>query len=81
MKKNYEKPGVILTNERCEGVFMASGDNEIPCRFGRTEANAGSDVCQNCSVSGGERDHKLPGTESPRKEDFTTCIDGKPIKK
>lgn len=81
MKKTYEKPGIIPSCEKSEGIFMASGDDtDKVCRFGRTEANPGSDVCQNCSLSGGERDHKLPGTESPKKEDFTTCIDNMPIK-
>lgn len=66
-----------------EGIFMASGENHTPittCRFGRTEANAGSDVCQECSRSSGLQSSHRPGEESARKEDFTGCIDGLPIK-
>jgi len=49
---NYEKPTVIVTGENIEGVYLASGDHLEQCRFGRTEASAGSDVCQECSKSG-----------------------------
>ena len=51
---NYEKPTVIVTGENIEGVYLASGDHPEQCRFGRTEASAGSDVCQECS----KRDRK-----------------------
>ena len=39
---NYEKPTVIVTGENIEGVYLASGDHLEQCRFGRTEASAGS---------------------------------------
>ena len=52
--KKYVKPEVVETKEYAEGVYLASGgstDNssgpeETACRFGRKEANAGSDTCQ-----------------------------------
>lgn len=82
--KKYVKPEVVETKEYAEGVYLASGsssDNaEEVCRFGRKEANAGSDTCQECSKSGGQRNTPLPGEESARGEDFTGCIDGKPVK-
>ena len=61
--KKYVKPEVVETKEYAEGVYLASGgstDNssgpeESVCRFGRKEANAGSDTCQECSKSGGQR--------------------------
>ena len=57
--KKYVKPEVVETKEYAEGVYLASGgstDNssgpeETVCRFGRKEANAGSDTCQECSKS------------------------------
>ena len=78
--KKYVKPEVVETKEYAEGVYLASGgstDNssgpeETACRFGRKEANAGSDTCQECSKSGGE---------SAREADFTGCIDGRPVKR
>ena len=87
--KKYVKPEVVETKEYAEGVYLASGgstDNssgseEAVCRFGRKEANAGSDTCQECSKSGGQRNTPLPGEESARGEDFTGCIDGRPVKK
>ncbi len=82
--KKYVKPEVVETKEYAEGVYLASGNSsdadEEVCRFGRKEANAGSDVCQECSKSGEERSTPLPGEESARREDFTGCIDGKPVK-
>lgn len=67
--KKYVKPEVVETKEYAEGVYLASGgstDNssgpeEAVCRFGRKEANAGSDTCQECSKSGGQRNTPLPG--------------------
>ena len=44
-------------------------------------ANAGSDTCQECSKSGGQRNTPLPGEESAREADFTGCIDGRPVKR
>ena len=50
--KKYVKPEVVETKEYAEGVYLASGgstDNssgpeETACRFGRKEANAGSEI-------------------------------------
>lgn len=77
---NYEKPTVIAAKENMEGVYLASGDHPEQCRFGRTEASAGSDVCQECSKSGGKRSNPLPGEESARREDFVSCVDNMPVK-
>ena len=52
---NYEKPVVVMAEESTEGVYLASGDHLEQCRFGRTEASAGADACQECSKSGGKR--------------------------
>lgn len=87
--KKYVKPEVVETKEYAEGVYLASGgstDNSSgsgrSCRrFGRKEANAGSDTCQECSKSGGQRNTPLPGEESAREADFTGCIDGRPVKR
>ena len=43
---NYEKPVVVMAEESTEGVYLASGDHLEQCRFGRTEASAGADACQ-----------------------------------
>lgn len=51
--KKYEKPEAISLSTSAEGIFMASGDTLKTCRFGRTEASAGSDTCQECSKSAG----------------------------
>lgn len=77
--KSYEKPEVIKIDSRAEGVYLASGGIST-CRFGRTEANPGSDTCQFCSISGGTRSGKVGDEESPRREDYTGCIDGMPEK-
>ena len=58
---NYEKPVVVMAEESTEGVYLASGDHLEQCRFGRTEASAGADACQECSKSGGKRATPLPG--------------------
>lgn len=68
-----------MNENLAEGVYLASGDKEI-CRFGRTEANPGSDKCQTCSVTGGASDTTMPGQQSYRKEDFKNCPDNMPIK-
>ena len=82
--KKYVKPEVVETKEYAEGVYLASGDSsdaeEKVCRFGRKEANAGSDTCQECSKSGGQRSTPLPGEESAREADFTGCIEDLPVK-
>lgn len=84
--KAYERPMVEVLDETSEGVYAISGDvvqeeqeEKVKCRFGRSEANPGSDACQACSASGGLRDYELDG-ESLYKKDFTTCIDGMPLK-
>ena len=82
MMKEYEKPIVVLTEGSCEGVYAASGDDSDQnqrCRFGRREANPGSDACQACSYSGGVRDEELAG-ESLFENDFTGCPDDMPVK-
>ena len=78
--KKYEKPEAISLSTSAEGIFMASGDTLKTCRFGRTEASAGSDTCQECSKSAGLRSTPLPGEESARKSDFKKCVDHLPIK-
>ena len=89
--KEYMKPEALVLDEINEGVFAASGqvdddqqndDNQSTavCRFGRKEANPGSDTCQACSYSGGLRDQELSG-ESLFESDFSGCPDGKPVKK
>ncbi len=87
--KNYEKPVVEVLQETNEGVYAASGSVEendnnnetqkAKCRFGRTEANPGSDTCQACSFSNGLRDVELDG-ESLFRDDFKGCVDGFPVK-
>ena len=88
-RSDFVQPEVVETKDYAEGVYLASGgstDNssgpeETACRFGRKEANAGSDTCQECSKSGGQRNTPLPGEESAREADFTGCIDGRPVKR
>lgn len=84
----YLRPEVIKIDDRFENVFAASGDSDLAsdnkdekkrCRFGRVEANSGSDTCQVCSVSGGARNNALPG-ESLFESDFKGCPDNMPIK-
>lgn len=90
--KEYKRPEALVLDETSEGVFAASGQTDedqgevsdqehttTVCRFGRREANPGSDSCQVCSFSGGLRDYELSG-ESLFKSDFNGCPDGMPIK-
>lgn len=89
--KEYKRPEALVLDETSEGVFAASGqvdenqgaENQeqetVVCRFGRREANPGSDACQACSFSGGLRDQELSG-ESLFKSDFSGCPDGLPVK-
>lgn len=90
--KEYIRPEALVLDEVNEGVFAASGQidenqgevsdqeqNTVVCRFGRKEANPGSDTCQACSFSGGLRDQELSG-ESLFKSDFSGCPDGLPVK-
>lgn len=89
MMKEYKRPVIEVLEETSEGVYAASGDNagneqnneeqKARCRFGRTEANPGSDTCQACSFSGGLRGVELDG-ESLFRSDFSGCVDGLPIK-
>lgn len=76
---NYEKPTIEVVTEKAEGIFMASGDDQVTavCRFGRSEANPGSDTCQACSKSGGAAS-KLP--ESTFRADYNGCPDNMPEK-
>lgn len=85
--KLYEKPVVELVDDVAE-VVCADGSNDannnnggnnqnaVACRFGRTEANPGSDTCQSCSATNGARGDQ-GGTF---RSDFTGCVENKPIK-
>ncbi len=79
--KSYEKPIVTKLEGTSESIYMASGapedETKKKCRFGRTEANPGSDTCQACCQSGGLLD-KVDHTYA---HDFTECIEGLPVKK
>ena len=84
--KMYEKPVVEVLDE----VVCADGSNEAGgnggngaensnltvCRFGRTEANPGSDACQSCSATNGAKADQ-GGTF---RADFSGCVDNKPLK-
>lgn len=54
----YEKPMAQTVTELSEGIFMASGasadEGAEKCRYGRSEFNPGSDLCQCCSATGGK---------------------------
>ncbi len=84
--KKYTRPVLEMEPDMAEGVYLASGDTVKPdgekkhCRFGRTEANPGSDTCQTCSVTGGATDTTPEGQESYRRDDFKGCPDNMPIK-
>lgn len=87
--KKYTKPIVEVLSDTTEGIYAASGivpeedtkqEERKICRFGRKEANPGSDTCQACSFSGGVRSDELPG-ESLYKSDFKDCVDGMSLKK
>ncbi len=83
MMEKYEIPVVEIVDEVSEGVYAASGDltdNRVRCRFGRTAANPGADMCQACSYSGGDRNSELPG-ESLFESDFAGCPDGLPVER
>lgn len=77
--KNYEQPVVVTVDNLAEGVYMASGDDQNPtqrvCRFGRTEANRGADICQACSASGG-----TVSSGSYFQQDYQGCPDNMPEK-
>ncbi len=85
--KLYEKPVVELVDDVAE-VVCADGSNNADnnnggnnqnvtaCRFGRTEANPGSDACQSCSKTNGARSDQ-GGTF---RADFTGCVENKPVK-
>lgn len=81
--KLYEKPVVEAIDDVAE-VVCADGSNEAAngntavtkCRFGRTEANPGSDVCQSCSATNGAQADK-GGTF---RGDFNGCVENKPVK-
>lgn len=78
--KAYEKPDVHELEEVSEGVYTASGDQKEEdkvCRFGRKEANSGSDTCQSCSATGG----LTPDKKGTYKGDYTGCVDNMPEKK
>ena len=82
--RKYMKPVLEVSEDMTEGVYLASGnaqdEEKTTCRFGRTEANPGSDKCQTCSVSGGVTNVTPEGQESYRNEAFTTCPDHMPVK-
>ncbi len=87
--KMYEKPVVEVLDDVAE-VVCADGSNEAGgnggngaensnltvCRFGRTEANPGSDACQSCSATNGAKADQ-GGTF---RVDFSGCVDNKPVK-
>lgn len=77
--KNYQKPEAQQLNEYAEGVFMASGDTPERCRFGRTEANPGADLCQRCSKLGGDSKAQDSSIKA-YKTDYTGCPDSMPEK-
>ncbi len=78
MMKDYEKPVAVRQGDLAEGIYLASGDKEDKvCRFGRKEANPGSDVCQACSQSGGLVSKSESGAF---KSDFKGCVDNMPVK-
>ncbi len=72
--QNYAKPEVVVLNETSEGVFAASGEARV-CRFGRTDASAGSDICQSCSKTNG-----TSSTEQAFRADYQGCIENMPEK-
>lgn len=78
----YERPAAKVLDSTTEGIYMASGDDNNSassearvCRFGRTEASAGADVCQSCSKTGG-----VSATVQAYRADYTGCIEGLPEK-
>ncbi|MGN0408626.1 MAG: hypothetical protein ACI4EJ_10220 [Bacteroides sp.] len=78
--KEYNKPVVEVVDEKAEGVFAASGDNEreggdVVCRYGRKQASDGIDTCQACSATDGRE-----STGSYYKKDYKGCPDGMPEK-
>ncbi len=81
--KSYEKPIVTKLEGKSESIYMASGASEdeaeekVVCRFGRSNANPGSDTCQACCKSGGLLNKVEGGTF---RNDFTECIEGLPLK-
>lgn len=81
MMKDYEKPVAVRQGDLAEGIYLASGDTENKedrvCRFGRKEANPGSDTCQACSQSGGLVSKSEDGAF---KADFKGCVDDMPVK-
>ena len=80
MKSNWKEPKLNEIEWRLEENLATSGDPvEVKCRFGRDEANPGSDKCQACSATGGAQSEGLPG-QSFGKEDYTGCPDNMPEK-
>lgn len=77
--KNYNKPVVEVMPELAEGVYLDQSGDKHPekCRFGRSEANAGADACQFCSLSGGTQS---TGPEGTGKDAYTVCPDNMPEK-
>ncbi len=74
----YVKPVVETLNEKAEGVFAASGEageGQKVCKYGRTEASAGADICQACSATGG-----AISTGQYYREDYKNCPENMPEK-
>jgi hypothetical protein len=91
--KLYEKPVVEVIDDVAE-VVCADGSNEIVgigptdtteattaklvCRFGRTEASKGSDLCQVCSMTEGTSNNVQQYPAYQR--DYKGCPDSMPEK-
>ncbi len=75
MSRKFNKPEIVETEIKLEGVYANSGAPMGKCRFGRDTYNPGSDKCQACSLSGG-----LSYKGQAFKENFTGCVDGMPGK-
>lgn len=83
--KHYERPVVVENDSLAEGIYLASGDTaedenkkkeKVVCRFGRTEASAGSDTCQSCNKTNGSS-----GSDQAFRNDFKNfCPDNMPFK-
>lgn len=75
--KEYSRPVVEKLDEKAEGVYAASGDdnNETVCRYGRKQANPGVDTCQACSATVGRQ-----SSGSYFRGDYKGCPDGMPEK-
>lgn len=88
--KEYIKPEIIENDCVMEGVYAIEGSgnhasdsvgsgsdkDNTKCRFGRKFANPHADVCQSCSISGGN----LKKVHGAHYGDFTVCVENKTVK-